>query len=92
MTTEFRNPRGLNKRIFGSILFFLGALNIMFATKAGFKVELFFIFITAAGVLLFAYGLIEGFKEKSAEAAGGEQEAARGKEGIKISGGKGDSG
>ncbi len=62
MAEEFKRPKGLRKKIFGSILFFLGGLNTMFAVKAGFKVETFFVVLLVAGALIFAYGLVEGFK------------------------------
>src|SRR3970282_1784437 len=36
-------------KIFGSVLFFLGMINIMFSMKAGLRVQNFYIFLIVAG-------------------------------------------
>jgi hypothetical protein len=51
-----RPKRGVGLRVFGSVLFFLGVINIMFSFKAGIGVPGFYIFLIAAGAVLFATG------------------------------------
>ncbi|MBI3397699.1 MAG: hypothetical protein HY026_00415 [Deltaproteobacteria bacterium] len=48
--------RGIGLRIFGSVLFFLGTLNIMFSMKAGLETQNFYIFLIVAGVIIFVIG------------------------------------
>ena len=52
-----RPKRGVGLRAFGSILFFLGILNIMFSLKAGVEIQGFYIFLIAAGAIFFTIGL-----------------------------------
>lgn len=42
--------------IFGSILFFLGMLNIAFYTKAGIELPKFPLFLIVAGIIVFGIG------------------------------------
>ena len=42
--------------VFGSVLFFLGMLNIMFFTKAGIDLPKFYMFLIVAGIIIFAIG------------------------------------
>ncbi len=82
MAKDFKSPRGLKKKIFGSMLFFLGALDTMLAVKAGISVETFYLFLMIAGVLLFTYGLIEGLKK---EASGDRREGLEAESGKEVS-------
>ena len=52
-----RPKRGVGLKAFGSILFFLGILNIMFSLKAGIEIQEFYIFLMAAGAIFFILGL-----------------------------------
>ena len=52
-----RPKRGVGLRAFGSILFFLGILNIMLSLKAGIEIQGFYIFLMAAGAIFFTIGL-----------------------------------
>jgi len=52
-----RPKRGVGLRAFGSILFFLGILNIMFSLKAGVEIQGFYIFLIAGGAIFFTIGL-----------------------------------
>lgn len=52
-------PKGIKKQIFGSCLFFLGALNTMLAIRGGWRVDWFYILLMAVGVFLFIYGGIQ---------------------------------
>lgn len=54
---NIRPKRGVDLRAFGSILVFLGIINIMFSLKAGIEVQGFYIILIAAGAILFAIGL-----------------------------------
>lgn len=58
----------MKKKIFGSVLFFLGSLNTLLTVKGGFKVETFYVMLMLAGVLLFIYGLVERLKEDTLDA------------------------
>lgn len=42
--------------VFGSVLFFLGMLNIMFFKKAGIELPKFYLFLIVAGIIIFAIG------------------------------------
>lgn len=54
---------GLHKRVFGSMLFFLGALQIFFLYKAHTSISPFQMIIAGAGAILFIYGTIEAWAE-----------------------------
>lgn len=54
---NIRPKRAVGLRVFGSILVFLGMLNIMFSLKAGIEVQVFYIIMIAAGTILFVIGL-----------------------------------
>ncbi|MBI5328679.1 MAG: hypothetical protein HZB80_10400 [Deltaproteobacteria bacterium] len=54
---NIRPKRAVGLRVFGIILFFLGVINIMFSFKAGIEVQGFYIFLIAAGAVLFATGV-----------------------------------
>lgn len=54
---NIRPKRAVGLRVFGSILVFLGMLNIMFSLKAGIEIQGFYIIMMAAGAILFAIGL-----------------------------------
>lgn len=53
---NIRPKRAVGLRVFGSILFFLGVVNIMFSLKAGIEIQGFYILMIAAGIILFAAG------------------------------------
>lgn len=54
---DIRPKRGVGLRAFGSVLVFLGMINIMFSLKAGIEVQGFYIVMIGAGAILFAIGL-----------------------------------
>ena len=56
---EFKAPKGIKKQIFGSVLFFLGALNTMFAMKAGTEVDNFNPLLIFIGIVIFIYGGVQ---------------------------------
>lgn len=49
--------RGVKKRIFGSVLFFLGILNTLLSLKADVEVQGLYLILIVTGIILFAYGL-----------------------------------
>lgn len=52
--------RGVKKRIFGSVLFFLGMLNTLLSIKAGVEVQGLYLILIVTGIILFIYGLWQG--------------------------------
>lgn len=52
--------RGVKKRIFGSVLFFLGILNTLLSIKADVEVQGLYPIMIVTGIILFAYGLWQG--------------------------------
>ncbi|MBI5286154.1 MAG: hypothetical protein HY878_01015 [Deltaproteobacteria bacterium] len=52
--------RGVKKRIFGLVLFFLGILNTLLSIKAGVEIQGFYFILMATGVIIFIYGLWQG--------------------------------
>lgn len=67
MTEGFKTPKGIKKQIFGSVLFFLGALNTMLAIRGGWKVDVFYILLIASGLVFFIYGGIQGRKSQDSQ-------------------------
>ncbi len=59
MGKDFSAPRGVKKQIFGSILFFLGALNTLLSIKGGLPLDGFFLVLMLGGGLIFLYGALE---------------------------------
>ena len=55
-------PPGFKKKVFGSVLFFIGGLNLVFSVKAGISIDPFHIVVTILGSLIFLYGAVEGMK------------------------------
>ncbi|MBI5893553.1 MAG: hypothetical protein HZB79_07880 [Deltaproteobacteria bacterium] len=56
MSTNHSPKKKIGLKVFGSVLFFLGMLNIMFFTKAGIELPKFYIFLIFAGIIMFALG------------------------------------
>ncbi|MBI3754234.1 MAG: hypothetical protein HY266_09400 [Deltaproteobacteria bacterium] len=54
---EIKPKRGVGLRVFGSVLFFLGMINIMFSLKAGIEISEFYIYMMGGGIIFFAIGL-----------------------------------
>ncbi|HHD11688.1 MAG TPA: hypothetical protein ENK42_04540 [Deltaproteobacteria bacterium] len=59
---EIKSPPGFKKKIFGSVLFFIGGLNLVFSVKAGISVDPFHVVVTILGSLIFLYGAVEGMR------------------------------
>lgn len=51
-------------KIFGSVLFFLGMINIMFSMKAGLRVQNFYIFLIVAGIVVFIIGSWDSWQDR----------------------------
>ncbi len=55
--SEIPNPKKrVGLTVFGSVLFFLGMINIMFFSKAGIDLPKFYMFLIVAGIIVFAVG------------------------------------
>lgn len=56
MSTNHSPKKRVGLTVFGSVLFFLGMINIMFFTKAGIELPKFYMFLIVAGIIVFAIG------------------------------------
>lgn len=52
--------KGVGLKAFGSVLFFLGILNMMFSLKAGLKPPGFYTFMIIAGIIIVFIGYLRG--------------------------------
>ncbi len=58
------DPPGLKKKIFGSMLLFLGVLNLLLLGRVELPIELLQLLLVAMGALLLLWGIWEGWKGK----------------------------
>lgn len=56
MSIDYMPKKKIGLKVFGSVLFFLGMINIMFFTKAGIELPKFYIFLIFASIIVFAIG------------------------------------
>jgi len=60
MEDSKEKKKGIEIRVFGVILFFLGFLNAMLSWKGNFEFQSFYGTLMTVGIILFIFGLIRG--------------------------------